>query len=147
MEKLFGQARQRCGGNFYIDIVDVLAVMRMQILHQLLKRDLLPDPCSTVKCPSCTLEPTSDDIDVLQSLNFSATQELLASEDTMKHKVIYIASYIAKNHPQVDNDEESISSTFLDELIRGGLTVPTLSTVFFMHCRIQAQSPITLTNM
>ena len=100
--------------------------MRMQILHQLLKRDLLPDPCSTVRYPSCTLESTFGDIDVLQSLNFSATQELLASEDTMKHKVIYIASYIAKNHPQVDNDEESISSTFLDELNRGSLTVLTL---------------------
>ena len=65
----------------------------------------------------------------------------------MKHKVIYIESYIAKNHPQVDNDEESISSTFLDELNRGGLTVPTLSTVFFVHCGIQAQSAITSTNM
>ena len=73
LEKLFGQARQRCGGNFYIDIADILVVMRMQILHQLLKRDLLPDPCSTVRYPSCTLESTFEDIDVLQSLHFSAT--------------------------------------------------------------------------
>ena len=29
LEKFFGQARQRCGGNFYIDIADVLAVTKM----------------------------------------------------------------------------------------------------------------------
>ena len=36
VEKFFGQARQRCGGNFYIDIVDVMGVAKMQVLHQLL---------------------------------------------------------------------------------------------------------------
>ena len=30
LEKFFGQARQRSGGNFYIDIFDVLAVTKMQ---------------------------------------------------------------------------------------------------------------------
>ena len=40
-EKFFGQTRQRMSGNFYIDIVDVMAVAKMQVLHQLLVRAVL----------------------------------------------------------------------------------------------------------
>ena len=29
LEKLFGQTRQRCGGNYFIDIVEIMAVMKM----------------------------------------------------------------------------------------------------------------------
>ena len=36
LEKFFGQVRQRFGGNFYIDIGDVLAAAKVQRLHQLL---------------------------------------------------------------------------------------------------------------
>ena len=63
-EKFSGQARQRCGGNFYIDTVDVMAVVKMQVLHQLLKHDLLPDKRHSYKCPNCTQEVNPDDIDV-----------------------------------------------------------------------------------
>ena len=89
LEKFFGQARQRCGGNFYIDIVDVLAVAKMQILHQLLKHDLLPDACHSLKCPSCTEEVNPDDVDIVRTLTIADTQKLFDSEDQMKHKVIY----------------------------------------------------------
>ena len=38
LEKCFGQARQRKGGgNFYIDICDVIAAAKVQPLHQLIK--------------------------------------------------------------------------------------------------------------
>ena len=43
LEKLFEQARQRYGGNFYIDIADVVAAAKVQKLHQLLKLDILPE--------------------------------------------------------------------------------------------------------
>ena len=142
LEKFFGQARQRCGGNFYIDIIDVLAVMKMQILHQLLKHDLLPDACHSLKCPSCTEQVHPDDVDVVRSLTLADTQEMLKSDDQMKHKVIYIAGYIAKQSKDDYDAEECVSSQFLDELDRGGLTLPTLSTVFFVQCGIHAQKTI-----
>jgi hypothetical protein len=40
--KFFGQARQRFGGNFYIDIEDVIATAKVQRLHQSLKLDIIP---------------------------------------------------------------------------------------------------------
>ena len=143
LEKFFGQARQRCGGNFYIDIVDVLAVMRMQIAHQLLTYDLLPDPCATSKCPSCTENPHPDDVDVICSLSLTDTQELVQSDRELKHKAIYIAGYIT-NQTKIEHDsEESVSCEFLDELNRGGLTLPTMATVFFVQCGMHAQNSIT----
>jgi len=41
LEKFFGQARQRFGGNFYIDVGDVLAAAKVQRFHQLLKLDII----------------------------------------------------------------------------------------------------------
>ena len=110
LEKFFGQARQRCGGNFYIDIVDVLAVMKMLILHQLLKLDLLPDPCASLKCPSCTENVHPDDIDVLRSLSLINTQELLQSDDQLQHKTIYIAGYFTRQTNNETDSEECVSS-------------------------------------
>ena len=143
LEKFFGQARQRCGGNFYIDIVDVLAVMKVQILHQLLKHDIMPDPCNSMKCPSCTEQVHPDDIDIVRILSLVDTQELLGTDDDLKHKAVYIAGYIAKQSADEYDAEECVSSEFLDELDRGGLTLPTLSTVFFVQSGIHAQKNIT----
>jgi len=41
LEKFFGQARQRCGGNFYIDVSDVICAAKVQRLYQLLKDDVV----------------------------------------------------------------------------------------------------------
>ena len=38
----FGQTRQRGGGNFYIDTVDIMAAAKVVNLHTLLKYDILP---------------------------------------------------------------------------------------------------------
>ena len=67
LEKVFGTARQRCGGNFYIDYGDVLAVAKIQVnsMHQLLKHDLIPDKCLSFKCPNCTEELDYNDLDAL----------------------------------------------------------------------------------
>ena len=48
------------------------------------------------------------------------TQTLLLSDDSLKHKI-------------VDVLDEKTSSDFLDELNRGGLTLPSFSTVYFVH--------------
>ena len=42
-EKFFGQARQRSGGNFYIDNTDMEVAERFQQMHQLIKYDAVPD--------------------------------------------------------------------------------------------------------
>ena len=142
-EKFFGQARHRCGGNFYIDIVDVMAVEKMQVLHQLLKHDLLLDKSHSCKCPSCTQEVNPDDIDVVRDLTITETQSLLQTSDQLKHTVIYISGYISKKHHLPSNEaEECISSEFLDKLNRGRLTIPTLSRAFFVHTGIRIQNLI-----
>ena len=108
LEKFFGQTRQRKGGNFYIDFGDVL----VQILHTLVKY-ITPTENSMGQCASCT--------------------EPLNIED-LKHKVIFIGVHLVHKHGQPDLDVgECISSEFLDELNRGGLSMPTLSTTFFVH--------------
>ena len=57
LEKFFGEDRQICGGNFYID-VDVIAASKAQHLHQLLKYDIIPEGevCAVVDCPLCISE-------------------------------------------------------------------------------------------
>ena len=140
-EKFFGQTRQRLAGSFYIDIVDVMAVAKMQILHQLLKFDIIPEKTLNYSCPSCTELVVPDNIRIVENLSLADTQSLLESDDTLKHKVIYIAGYVTKKYGSNDATE-NISSEFLEELSRGGLTVPTLSTVFFVHSAIRIQSLI-----
>ena len=73
LENIFGTARQRCGGNFNIDYEVVLAVAKTQVLHQLLKHDLIPDKCLSFKCQSCTGELDYDDLDALHELCISDT--------------------------------------------------------------------------
>ena len=114
----------------------------MQILHQLLKFDLLPDPCATLKCPSCTENTHPDDIDILHSISLIDTAELLQSDSERKHKTIYIARYNTKQANFQQDSDECISSKYLNELNRGGLTLPTISTVFFsfrLACTLMTQ--------
>ena len=115
----------------------------MQVLHQLLKHDLLPDKSHSYKCPSCTQEVNPDGIDVVRDLTITETQSLLQTPDQLKHKVIYISGYISKKHHSPSNEaEECISSAFVDELNRGGLTIRTLSTAYFVHTGIRIQNLI-----
>ena len=50
-----------------------MAVAKMQVLHQLLKHDLLPVKSHSYKCPSCTQEVNPDDIDVVRNLTITET--------------------------------------------------------------------------
>ena len=112
-------------------------------LHQLLKLDLIPDPCATLKCPSCSENIHPEDIDVVRSLSLENTQELLHSDSEIKHKIIYIAGYVSKQSEVEDESEECVSSKFLVELNRGGLQIPTMGTVFFVQSGVHAQNTIT----
>ena len=62
------------------------------------------------------------------------TQRLLDSNDALKHKLVFIAGFLAYKHGQPEeNHEECLSSEFVTELSRGGFSMPTLATVFFVH--------------
>ena len=64
-EKFFGQARQRSGGNFYIDILDVIAAGKVQQMHQLVKYDGIPESSRQKKasCTVCQQDLLQEDID------------------------------------------------------------------------------------
>ena len=55
--------------------------------------------------------------------------------DIMKQKVVYLIGFLTYKFSNTDLtiEEEGISCEFITELNRGGLHVPTLSTVFFVH--------------
>lgn len=140
LEKFFGQARQRCGGNFYIDVADVLSSAKVQRLRQLLKIDITPAAFTDHLCPNCSIDIDEVDLEQLQDVSIEDTQLLLESTDTLKDKVIYVAGFLTHRYGRsmASNPEEecSISSTFVQELDRGGLSLPTLSTAFFVHTAI-----------
>lgn len=143
LEKFFGQARQRFGGNFYIDIGDVVAAAKVQRLHQLLKLDLIPNDDAQLTCSSCSATPDDQDLELLQDISSDDTDNLIESDDNLKHKVIFIAGYVTRkydNHPARDDDndeqEPRVSSAFMKQLNRGGLSIPKLSTVFFVHSAV-----------
>ena len=45
-------------------------------------------------------------------------------------------------HYEEAETEETLSTVFLDELNRGGLSMPTLHTVYFVHCAVKLQELI-----
>ena len=136
LEKFFGNTRMRFSGNFYIDYVDVIASARVVNLHAMLKVDLLPntDANCAISCEHCTMHPSEDDVEALNDFELSETQSLLLLDDTLRHKVVFIAGHLVHKYGTTDDEnDEDISTEFLDELNRGGLSVPTISTVHFVH--------------
>ena len=140
--KDFGQARQRCGGNYYIDIEDVISAGKTQHVHQLIKYDIIPHGTSGRNCSVCDSDIEETDIQLLHELSVEDAQNLLNSSDSLKHKVVYIGGFLVHKHGQPDVDEGEASSEFLNDLNRGGISLPTLNTVFFVHCAITAHENI-----
>lgn len=53
----FGKARQRSGGNFYMDVVDVMAAAKIVNLQTMIKHDIMAESSSCVldcdkNCPT-----------------------------------------------------------------------------------------------
>ena len=137
LEKFFGQARQRKGGNFYIDIGDVIAAAKVQDLHQLVKADIIPNEVISNNCEICKEDPAAADLEHLADITICATQDLIDSSDTLKHKVIYIGGFLMqKINNEIETDENLVSSEFLEELNRGGLKIPTLNMEFLVYSAI-----------
>ena len=142
LERFFGKTRQRSGGNFYIDVVDIMAVGKIENLQTLIKHDIMPDSSFRVlECDqNCTTSINPEErSELTDEITPQDTQELLRSDDTLKHKVVYLAGYLVHKYGDstsmkiIDDDGNEVSSEFLDNLYRGGLSVPTMSTVFFVH--------------
>lgn len=86
-------------------------------------------------CDYCHLTVDDRDKELVHDVTITDTQVLLESDDTLKHTVVYVAGYLMRRFgtKHVDEvDEPLVSSDFIQELNRGGLIIPTLSTVFFV---------------
>ncbi|CAK8691011.1 unnamed protein product [Clavelina lepadiformis] len=121
LEKFFGQARQRSGGNFYIDIVDIKAAAKTKNLHALLKYE--STPCESHDVP-CTSNICIDDDQF--DITIADTEDLVQSNDSVKHKCIFLAGYLEHKYPanilriETENDDDHrINSEFLTNLNRG----------------------------
>ena len=132
IEKFFGQARQRSGGNFYIDVGDIKAAAATKNLHALLKYDVSLHKYEVVPC---TLDICTDGDQF--DITFSETEYLIQSDDTIKDKIIYLAGYLEHKYraegPENENEKDVINSEFHNSLNRGGLTIPLISTVHFVY--------------
>jgi hypothetical protein len=149
LEKFFGQARQRFGGNFYIDIGDVIAAAKVQRLHQLLKLDIIPKDDVQRTCSNCTATPDEQDLDLLQDITTDDTEKLLDSDDSLKHKIIFVAGFLTRKYEKktADDDDDDaqgprVSSEFTRQLDRGGLSIPSLSTVYLVHSAVHIISKL-----
>ena len=89
LEKFFGQARQRNGGNFYIKIVDIKAAAETKNLHALLKYESKPHNSNNVPCSS---NIRIDDYHF--DTTIADTEDLVQSNDNIKHKIIFLAGYL-----------------------------------------------------
>ena len=126
LEKFFGQARQRSAGNFYIDVVDIKAAAETKNLRALLKYNSTPQPHSDVPC-TCSIHIEEDQFDI----TILETEDLVQSNDTIKHKIIFIAGYLERKFrtnistaEAEDDDDNLTDSEILTNLNRSGLTVP-----------------------
>lgn len=150
LEKFFGQARQRFGGNFYIDISDVTSAAKVQRLHQLLKLDIIPADDVQRTCSYCTAVPDEQDLELLQDITVDDTENLIESDDPLKHKVIFVAGFLTRKYETrraSDDDDDAqetrVSSELTKQLDRGGLSIPKLSTVYLVHSAIHIVSKLT----
>lgn len=82
---------------------------------------------------------------MIHELDITETRNPLESSDILKQKVVYIAGFLVHKYIETNvNEEEEISCEFISELNRGGLHLPTLTTVYFVHSAITLHSKIDL---
>ena len=108
LEKFFGQARQRRGGNFYIDVVDIMAAAKIVNLQTLIKHDIMPESSSRVlDCDRIVqLRKPAERSEFIDEITTQDTQELLRSDDTLKHEVVYLAGYLVYKYGDSTSMEE-----------------------------------------
>ena len=138
LEKFFGQSRQRSGGNFYIDVVDINAADKIVNMKSLIKYDIFPANEKQLEECQCSNVSEEEKNLIMDEFSFNDTTNLLESDDLLKHKIVYIAGHLAHKYKgkfseELYGDEDEISCEFLKNLDRGGLSVPTFSMVHFVY--------------
>ena len=93
------------------------------------------------QCFYCSSAVDEDDVHQLQDITIDYLQVFLDSEDTSQHKIVFVAGFLSRNFThQITNDETDdnvVSSEILKELDRGGLSLSTLSTTYFVYTGIK----------
>ena len=112
LEKFFGQARQRNGGNFYIDIVDIKAAAETKNFHTFLKYESMPHKSNNVPCISnIRIDDYHFDITIAD------TEDLVQFNGSIKHKIIFLSGYLehkfrGKSEETEDIDDHHCYSKF-----------------------------------
>ena len=89
---------------------------------------------------------------ILQSVQWSAIycdiNHEVSTNDTLKHKVVFIGGFLAhkhqNGHAEDEVEDDMASSEFIEEFNRGGLSVPTMATAFFVHSAIPLLAALTI---
>ena len=121
------------GGNFYIDIGDVIASAKAQHLHQLLKYDIVPvgDGCDVDQCQFCNAAVDMNDLKLINEISLKDTENVLESDVTYKQKLVFLAGFFAhKFEQEVIDTSEEISCDFIDKLSHRRLCIHTLKPGF-----------------
>ena len=130
------QDKERVG--IYTDYTDVLSAAKV---HQLLKFDIIPKGDGSASCHLCSIEPHSEDLEILSDISIYCTQTLLDTKNIFTEKIIYIADFLSHKHfeenTDFDDSDNEVPSDFIEKLSRGGLRVPTLNLVFLVHSAIE----------
>ena len=112
LEKFFGQARQRNRGNFYIGIVDIKAAAETKNLHALLKYESMPQKSNNVPCTSnIRIDDYHFDITI------AGTEDLVQSNDSIKHKIIFLAGYLEHKFRGKSEETEDMTTIILLQIL------------------------------
>ena len=88
-----------------------MAAAKIVNLQTLIKHDIMPESSSPVldcdkNCP--TSENPAERSELIEEITPQDTQELLRSDDTLKHKVVYLAGYLVYKYGDSTSMEEII---------------------------------------
>ena len=88
-------------------------------------------------------------MEMLQDITTDDTENIIHSDDSLKHKIIFAAGFLTRKYDtqsasDYDDDaqELTVSSDFTQQLNRGGLSIPKLSTVYFVHSAVHIISKV-----
>ena len=85
-----------------------------------MKYSILPVDEPTPACTICKEPLNDDDVELIHDFGLTETQSILSSDDDLKHKIVYIAGHLMHKFGEFEaDDEEEITSAFLDELNSG----------------------------
>jgi len=91
-----------------MDIGDVLAAAKVQKLHPLLELDIVPNEDAQRTCIHCTKILDDKDLELIQDITTEETQFLIASDDALKHKVLFVAVFFKQKYDTnpAENDDD-----------------------------------------